>query len=225
MKSLDNINPSTVNFFPIEENLNGELYKEPYVECSFCEKLFKITTDHRNLSDQLSSKVYCNFCIRHGYQTKAKKNILMLTFRGIVGHYYYYHYKKNKSLWVSEIKDYIDAHVRAGMESPFFNYDPETLLWFVDFSRIGMSAKKVNKDIAVLAVVSNIISTFDIENNVNCKSNKVYEKYVDAINLFYSHRKRPPGKKILNPTLGRVSRKNYNIDKVKNFISKDLKCC
>jgi len=213
MKSLDNINPSTVNFLPIKENLNGELHKEPYAECSFCEKLFKITSVHQNLINKLNNKTYCNFCIRHGYQTKAKKNILILTFRGIIGHYYYHCYKKNKSMWVSEIKDYIDAHIEVGMESPFFNYDTETFLWFVDFSRIGNSAKKINKEIAVMGVVSNMISTFDIKHNTN----NFYSKYVDAINLFYSRRKRPVGKKILNPTLD-----NCNIDKIKNFTSKDL---
>jgi hypothetical protein len=231
MKSLDNINPSTVNFLPIKENLNGELYKEPYVECSFCEKLFKITSGHQNIINKLSDKVYCAFCIRHSHQTKAQKDILILTFRSVIGHYYYCHYKKDKFMWLSEIKDCIDNHIEAGMSNPFFNYDDETFLWFVDFNRVGKSAKKINKGV-VIEVVSKIVSTFNIEKNMGCNNrNKFFSKYIDAINLFYSHRKRPHDRNILNPTLSNMAvresatKLDYNIDKIKNFTSKDLKCC
>ena len=99
------------------------------------------------------------------------------------------------------------------------------------FNRVGKSAKKISKGV-VIEVVSKIVSAFNIEKNVGCKARgKFYSKYIDAINLFYSHRKRPHNKKILNPTLpdatGREQssvKLNYNIDKIKNFTSKDLKC-
>ena len=135
-------------------------------------------------------------------------------------------------MWLSEIKDCIDNHIKAGMSNPFFNYDDETLLWFVDFNRVGKSAKKINKGV-VIEVVSKIVSTFNIEKNMGCKNNKFYSKYIDAINLFYSHRKRPHNRKILNPTLlsnmagqeQSSTKLDYNIDKIKNFTLKDLKCC
>ena len=231
MKTLNDINPSTVNFLPIKENLNGELCKEPYVECCFCEKLFKITPDHQNIINKLGDKVYCPFCIRHSHQTKAQKDILILTFRSVIGHYYYCHYKKDKFMWLSEIKDCIANHIEAGMSNPFFNYDDETFLWFIDFNRVGKSTKKINKDV-VIEVVSKIVSTFNIERNMGHKSkDKFHSKYIDAINLFYSHRKRPHDRKILNPTLSNLpvreqsTKLNYNIDKIKNFTLKDLKCC
>ena len=226
------ISDTNDKFLPIKENLNGELYRDPYVECCFCEKLFKITPDHQDIISNLGDKVYCPFCIRHGHQTKAQKDILILTFRSVIGHYYYCHYKKDKFMWLSEIKDCIDNHVEAGMGNPFFNYDDETFLWFVDFNRVGKSAKKISKSV-VIEVVSKIVSAFNIEKNVGCKARgKFYSKYIDAINVFYSHRKRPHDKKILNPTLSNVAVKNEsatkldcNIDKIKNFTSKDLKCC
>jgi len=75
---------------PIKESLNGELSKDFYYECAFCQKTVKPTSDFHFIYETLTGDYFhCPFCIRHDYHTKNNKHILTLSFRAIIGYYYY----------------------------------------------------------------------------------------------------------------------------------------
>jgi len=195
-----------IEITPIEENLEGELAKEIYYECGFCGKRVAIHQFARTLCERLSTNVYyCNFCLRHGFHTKNNKNVLILTFRSVIGHYYKEFYirpiQPAKRMYISEIDEYVNAHVQAGLLNPAFYYNPDAYLWFVDFSKVGKGNKKITLH-DVLKTIINIIACFNLKSNLyNVSMSSFYEKYKDAIEKFYTSRYRPAGRMILIPSL------------------------
>jgi hypothetical protein len=190
----------------VEENLDGELSKEIYYECSFCGDRIALLPFARNLCDKLCGEQYfCNFCLRNGFHTRNNRHVLTLTFRAIIGYYHQEFYLNpvpfSKKLYLSQIQEYIDSHVKAGLLNPVFNYNPATYLWFIDFLKVGKGDKKIRLD-DVLKTVINIIACFNLKSQVvNTSTNAIFEKYKEAICKFYSNRYRPPGRCILAPTI------------------------
>lgn len=103
-------------------------------------------------------------------------------------------------MWLSEISDYIKAHEQAGLQNPVFHYDPETYLWFVDFSKVGNGRKKIEIE-DVLKTVMNILTCFNLYEYANGGMHSFYNKYRDAIVKFHEQRYRPEDRPFLIPTL------------------------
>ena len=175
-------------------------------KCNFCEKETIAQPEIQRLTEKLChpNKFYCSFCLRNNLNTKDNKHILMLTFRAIFGYFYYEFYQQPKTvpaMYLSEIQDYIDSHRDVGMHNPLFNYDPESYVWFIDFRRVGTSKKKISIE-DVKQTVVNILASFNLASTVpGITMNKLYQKYQEAIDDFYTKRYRPEGKALLCPTL------------------------
>jgi len=192
-----------VNLVPVEKHPeHGELADKIYYECMFCGKRVGLYPQERNVCEKLSGDdFYCVFCLRNNFYTKNNRNILILSFRAIIGYYYYNFYLNGKKMYFSQIEDYISAHVKVGLKNPIFNYDPDTMYWFIDFSKVGRGNKKIKIN-DVLKTIVNIGACFNLDANLcNNRSAVIYERYKEAIEKFYSSRWRPQGKKILIPTL------------------------
>lgn len=182
----------------------GSLEAETQIfkKCNFCEKETLVLKDV--YLDKLCQpgKFYCRFCLRHYYNSKDSRNILMMSVRSVFGYYFWQHYYSpaRPHMWLSEIKDYINLHENIGLRNPLFNYDPETYNWFIDFRRIGDSKKKLPL-IEVKKTLVEMLSVFNLHIHVKGLSmSAFYQKYSDAIDEFYQKRYRPEGKKVLVPT-------------------------
>jgi hypothetical protein len=228
--SADKMSVCRVKVRPLSPPPSGELSDKVIRKCCFCEKNCEMTVQHR-LLEKLSGEdgYYCAFCLRHGFQTRASRDVLILSFRGIIGHFYQQNYLAAHGyhrMWVSEVEDYIEAHRRAGEVNPLFIYDPETLLWFVNFARVGTSKKKVPLE-EVLKTVVNILFCFDLTRNApGVSQSAVFAKYKDAIENFYRKRYRPENRRMLIPTLagcGLPEPKNAPPDRSRNFTACELK--
>ena len=189
-----------------------------FCKCNFCGKETVMTPGVRRFTEKLSgqNRFYCTFCLRHKLNHRDARNTLLLTFRGIIGYYYYSLYSLPKHVWmcISEIKDYINMHVEAGLQNPVFIYDPEAYLWFIDFNRIGNAKTKMPIQ-DVLATIGEILLAFDLQENVkDIKPHKVYHKYEEAILKFYHQRHRPVGSRVLAPTLVKTGAGDYAADKL-----------
>lgn len=201
-----------------------------HVICSFCETGTTLSRVSRSLVDKLSrsNETYCRFCLRHNLTSRNNRHTLILTFRSIIGYYYYQFYRSKdakRSLFHSQLQDFVRIHEQAGLANPVFRYDPDSFLWFVDFEKIGSTGRKI----AIQEVnrnVINILSCFNLPQNIpGFKPSALYKKYSEAIDLFYSQRSRPEGKRILNPTLlncGVFETKEIPLDKTKEFLPQDM---
>lgn len=172
--------------------------------CSFCEKETPITKRGLDLLRNFSrdSKFYCTFCIRHNFHTKKRHNVLMLSFRALIGYLYYTHYyTKTPTLYLCQIQDLINWHVMIGEQNPVFTYDPDTYCWFIDFEKIGKSNKRIPLQ-EVFNTIHEIVSAFNpYENIKDFSGHKYIERFTEAIKDFYAKRYRPEGKPICVPTL------------------------
>lgn len=192
-----------VTFTEIEAN--GVLHDglKHYCRCNFCDKMTLVNKHHRRFSDKLAGtdKFYCNFCIRNDYYHRFNSNIMVLTYRGIIGYYYYAYYvfPKSPTMYMVDINDYVELHVKAGIQNPIFRYDPETYCWFIDFSKIGKRKMPIE---CVLHTIIEQLACLNIYENVrNGSPVKLYQKYQQAIMEFYQHRARTNGDKVFAPTL------------------------
>ena len=148
----------------------------------------------------------------------------MLSFRGVIGYLYHRKYIK-KDLWYSELADFIDSHAEVGLENPVFNYDPETYLWFIDFSKVGISRRKIKvKD--VMKTIINIMACFNLYDHIS--QNEMvdfYNKYKEAVDKFATERYRPEGKPILIPSLTgiyQLDKDKISIEDIKAFTAADF---
>lgn len=210
---------------------NNDLAENFAYCCYFCDKRVKTDSTHNKICETLvrSKNFYCPFCVRNKFYTKRRWDVLQLTFRGIFGYLYWKSYRtKSKTLYLSEIKDMIDAHAKVGLYNPAFYYDPETYIWFIDFSIIGTNRRQIDIE-DINKTIVNILACFNLSESTNLtctiQSHKLFEKYKDAIELFYSSRKRPEGKTLLVPTLsgcGGTLEQGFDYDKCRNFLPKNL---
>lgn len=197
--------------------------------CHFCEKKVKTDLLNNRLCEKLvkSKNFYCSFCVRNKFFTKKKRDILKLSFRGIIGYLYWRYYRtKDKKIYLSEIKDMINSHIEVGLENPLFSYDPETFIWFVDFSSVGISKRKVPVE-EIYKTVINILVCFNLYESTTggVQGHKLYEKFREAIELFYKQRKRPEGKTLLVPTLSKCGGTfdvKFDYNRCRDFLPKHL---
>jgi len=228
-------NVKEIELIPRKEDLDGELSNEIYYECDFCGKRMPQKPDPRTLCERLSGEhYYCSFCLRNKFHTKNNRHILMLSFRSLIGYYYYKFYvhpiTSMKKIYLSELEDIIKAHEQAGLQNPLFHYDPETFIWFIDFSRIGRNGKKIKLN-DVLKTIINILVCFNVSDKFyDVKSHLLYKKYEEAIEKFYQSRYRPTGKIILVPTLAGCgitsfteTTKTWSVEGTREFTREELR--
>lgn len=188
-------------------------------ECNFCKKIDNSQSEYREMCEKLSGTgYYCAFCLRNGFFKKSN-HVLGLSFRAIFGYLYYGCYAarsgRKKTMWLSEIEDRISKHEETGLKNPTFYYDPETLMWFVDFSKIS-KIKKLQVE-SVLKTISDILKSISLPEEID--HDKLYCKYSQAVIKFYSTRSRPQNKMFLIPTVQDCgpSFSKQTIEKSRNF--------
>lgn len=214
----------------IDPLFSGELSDKIFRKCHFCEKTCEVFGNQYKTINNLSGpgNFYCSFCLRHGLNSKGNRNFLILSFRSIIGYFYFKNYiqQNGKRMWLSEIEDFIESHRQAGLVNPLFLYDSETMLWFVDFSRVGNSKKKISVEEIIKTIVS-ILASFNLSETVpGIDMSSLFLKYKDAVETFYHKRFRPSDRKMLIPTFsntGSFESKSCNLDKLRNFILDDLR--
>jgi hypothetical protein len=222
----DAINSNNIRLLPVEEELHGELSDRIYYQCQFCEKQVGLQAPSRKICEKLSgNQFFCTFCLRNQFYTADNRHILALSFRGIIGYYYYALYN-TKRMWLSEISDYASEHEKAGLENPVFHYDHDTFMWFIDFRKIGRGRRKIRLNDTLKSIVS-ILSVFNIYHHApSVKLHKIYGKFEEAIIKFHSERYRPEGKRLLIPTLSGCIQevtKNLNMEDTRYFLPQLLK--
>lgn len=190
-----------VTFTELGGQLNDGL--KVYCRCDFCDKLSVAQPHQRVFSDRLAGpdRYFCNFCVRNDYYSRSNSNIMILTYRGIIGYYYYAYYvwPKSPTMYVTDINDYIEIHTRIGLQNPIFRYDPDTFCWFVDFGKV--SKRKMPLE-SVLCTIIEQLACFNLYENVKDASpRKLYEKYLNAVTEFSQTRTRTNGDKVFAPTL------------------------
>lgn len=221
--SIKNIKQN-IRLVQIESN-NGQLEplsKNVYCTCDFCKKTSSFGSLSVDICERMSGdSFYCPFCLRNGYNKKSNRHILILSFKTIAAHWYYRFYKCKNEIWLSEINDQLNRHELVGLANPAFTYDPETLLWFIDFSKVGRG-KKVKLS-EVFHTVDLMISCFGLEKHVSKNLIEVFkDKYEDAIEKFHSKRYRPKNRHQLIPTLP-LSGQSKSISDLRNFPVNNLK--
>lgn len=169
--------------------------------CNFCNKKVQIDVDnYQTCLDLGHGKFFCSFCLRNHHTPKMKKHVLLLDFRGVIGFYFNYLHPEGK-IWKSQIYEHIQKHAAIGLKNPAFSYDPESLLWFIDFTRVGQTIHKVFPE-TVKETVESIIDCFEMDRLVSGSAAPAYKKkYNEAIDLYYTRRQRPEDKRVLSPTL------------------------
>lgn len=230
MVNQDKLFVCPVKLAELSPESSDELSDVVFRKCFFCEKTCQINFEQSSFLQKLSGpgKFFCPFCLRHNLHNKDNRDILILSFRSIVGYLYFQNYlytlNQNK-IWISEIEDYVLSHKLAGEVNPLFLYDVDTMLWFVDFSRVGQSKKKIPIN-EILKTISSILTCFNLWETIpNLKTSSLFKKYNDAIKLFYESRYRPENKKILIPTLiecGIDEPTLFSFDDTRKFILEDL---
>ena len=187
---------------------SGELSDKFHFDCQFCGKHVVLGNDLTDMHRQLQDRdFYCNFCLRHRFYAKHNRHILMLTLRAIPAYYYYVYYCKSgpgtepQKMYYAEIQAYIESHAQIGLANPLFSYDPDTFVWFVDFTRVGKGRGKL--EVAEIQnTVANLLVCFNLPQHfANIRMYDVAKRFREAIDLFYSQRSRPEGKRLLVPTL------------------------
>lgn len=192
--------------------------------CSFCHKYGQVSmSDFETRTNLGHGRYFCSFCLRNRFNTKLNKNVLLMDFRGIIGYYVFY-LLDEKKIYKSQLIDYIRKHSVIGLRNPAFNFDPETLLWYVDFSRVGSSIHKISVE-QVNQTIDDIIDSFDI-NKFHITEAVLKQKYHEAIVEYFKTRKRPEGRRILSPTLkGCIWKQLQDWDETRNFYMQDVSEC
>ena len=213
----------------IDPDTRGELSETLYAECAFCGKSVATKVREMHIHERLAQDFYCSFCLRHRFFSRNSNHVLIMTFRGIIGYYYYgfYHHQiTNHAMYYSEILEYIKTHAATGLLNPVFSYDPDAYLWFIDFSRIGKGRGKEPYE-EVLKTISDILICFNLPHHISSiKMCEVYKKWQEAIDKFYRNRCRPTNKKVLMPTLagcGVYEQQGFQIDTTRNFVASDFR--
>jgi len=192
--------PQKITFTEVkgDELHDGTLH---YPQCHFCGKLTLSNSASKRFANHLcDGKFYCNFCIRNDYYMRTGSNVMILTFKGIFAYYYYAYYvmPKASSMYANDVKEYVEGHIRIGLQNPIFHYDPETFYWFIDFGKVGKRKMPVS---SVLETIIAQLAIFNLYENVKDSSpQKLYEKYKEGVMEFYNKRERPQGN-VLVPTL------------------------
>lgn len=183
----------------------NELSDSFYRNCTFCDKFMRVTSINFDSCSNIGGNSYCPFCLRHNFHYKDNHNILIFSFRGIIGYYYHRLYKcKPHKMWVSQIESQIEKHALIGLNNPALSFDPQTLLWFANFNKIGVDKYKAPFD-EVMLIIKNMFDVFEVKERISVRANdELWERFDKAINMFYRQRKRPKDRKMLIPTMAKI---------------------
>ncbi len=214
-----------VQITKLEANAGKELSNNFFRVCTFCDKIVRVNTDNFQSCIRLGgNKFYCPFCIRNNFHHRSNRNVLIVSYRAILGYYYQKLYDQNpRKLCFSQLEQCIEQHALIGLQNPVFSYDPYTFLWFVNFNNIGVDNRK-----APIKEVQNIItqmySVFNIEKHVNKNASvAMLEKFEKALVVFYKNRKRPKDRRMLIPTFfGMIKESEEFFEETRNFVKKSL---
>jgi hypothetical protein len=192
--------------------LDGDIedHARVFGTCRFCEKytvfpkpMMAAVTTIAGPDSNGNRRLFCNFCMRNEfYKLKHNRNQLVMSFRGLIGYYYYCYYlmPKSPTLWLSDLQQVIELHIRMGVQNPLFRYDPETFCWFIDFSKVGDKRRQVPLKY-VLDTTASIMAGLNMYELIKEASTaSFFNKFREAINDFHHHRRRP-GRRLLVPTL------------------------
>lgn len=194
-----------------------------YRSCAFCTKtVFLNLLNSQSIIHLSKSSSYCSFCLRNNFHHRSSSNVLMMSFRGIIGFYYHKFYNVTPpTIWLNQIQEFIDRHISIGLANPVFTYDPYTFLWFIDFNRIGKGSQKA--PFAEVAItVKSMFNAFKLTKYRSATASKeMWDKFNKALKLFYNQRKRPKDRKMLIPTLS-YPPDNSLTETARNFDLSDL---
>ncbi len=209
-----------------KEDTGKELASNFYQTCTFCRKLIKV--GHLNFKSccHLSgSQFYCPFCLRNNFHYRSSRHVLIMSCRAILGYFYYRKYLTGlRTMWLSEIQTLADRHMKVGLQNPAFSYDPHTMLWFVDFTKVGSDSWKAPfHEIELTA--HGILSCLNLDKKIREGVHKeMWKKYQEALELFYHKRQRPKDRRMLIPTLTGVvfGEKPEFFEKTRDFLASYL---
>lgn len=169
--------------------------------CGFCNRKAQIKPDEFQRNANLAhSRYHCTFCLRQRHHHRDARNILPLNFLGIVGYYYHVLYDSTpRTLWLSQIAEYIRKHEQIGLSNPAFSYDRESGMWFINFNRVGRGKNETPLQ-EILETVRKIVICFDLVAHVpQVNLEHLLQRYADAVKLYYSQRQKPDN--ILSPAM------------------------
>jgi hypothetical protein len=107
-------------------------------------------------------------------------------------------------MWVSQIESQIEKHALIGLNNPALAFDPQTLLWFANFNKIGVDTYKAPFD-EVLLIIQKMFDVFEVKDRISqYASDQLWERFDKATKLFYQQRKRPKDRKMLIPTMAKI---------------------
>lgn len=219
-----NILVSQINLTKIPDSLSGELSEVFIRYCGFCGKKCDSVSENNKLREKMSGDdgFFCSFCLRNNFQNKGNKDVLPLSFRAIFAYFYYNNYLSSlpQKMWLSEIKNYIECHKSTGLCNPLFNYDDDTMLWFIDFNRIGETGKRQPLN-EIYKTVLNILACFNFYENIpNLDVNAYFQKFKSSIDEFHSRRYRPENRRMLIPTFNKcgINDQRISSERLRNFI-------
>lgn len=189
--------------------------------CDFCGKL--IPSKGSEVLERLSGEhqLFCSFCLRNRCN-KRRRHLLSLSFRSVFAYLYYELYLPHQHVHFSQIEDLIDRHCEAGNANPLFSYDPDTMLWHVDFSRVGDHQFQMSKD-EIKQTVSSIVNNLCLTTffpDIQCE--KFESKYCSAIDEFDASER---VKRFVLPTLracGVPDPKGQNWEKYRDFVRSNM---
>lgn len=193
-----------------------------YRNCTFCEKLIKITANNFQSCNNIGGSKYCPFCLRHNFHEANSCNVLVFSFRGIAGYYYYRLYRNAvPKLWLSQIENYLEAHALVGLQNPTLTYDPHALLWFANFNKIGSGSKAPFDE--VIQTIRSCFDCFQLKKHIPFAETPLWERFEKAIKLFHEQRNRPKNKKLLIPTLSQITQDSEILyEDTRNFTRAEL---
>jgi hypothetical protein len=188
----------------VKNETNGLLSDHIVSKCSFCLKNCRLDSESFKNLHMLSGlgDFFCEFCVRNGFNTKSNKDVIILSFKNIFNYYYTQKHIVEEKIWMSEIEDLVDGHKKVGLNNPIFHYDEKSMLWFINFLRVGDSKRKISLEKVYKTVILMIDSLKIEELEPDIRVDVLKQKYLDAINLFHAKRYRPSNKKILSPKIG-----------------------
>lgn len=203
-----------------------ELSNTFYRVCSFCNKVVRVNPyNFKSCLKIGGNKFFCPFCLRNKHHHRSSRNILIMSYRAIVGYYYLRFYQSNPhKMWLSQIESMLHIHEQMGLQSPVMTYDPSTFLWYVDFNQIGSGSRHAPFN-EVSQTLDMVLDVFNLTHNLSSKADaEVRAKFSSAVESFHEKRKRPVSRRMLIPTLsGVITREDASFfDQTREFTKNNL---
>lgn len=174
---LDKIKYRKASLIPKEEGF--EVFG-PFIEaCNFCGKPVHLLP--YSFNREISPKTHCVFCLRNGFYTKNNRNVILVSFKNIIGYLYFEKYLREKRMYLSQVESFVKCHEEVGLRNPIFYYDPDTMYWFIDFNRVGMTRRKINITF-VFQTIINILACFNLSETIpDLELDLLFSKYKEDI--------------------------------------------